>query len=479
MPAFIGRKYELDSLKQVANRPSASLVVVRGRRRIGKSRLVEQLAEELQDYQFYSLVGLPPAEGTTAQGQRDEFVQQLARQTGLPKVYSDDWLDLFQLLAERAHSGKVLLLFDEISWIGSKDPQFLGKLKTAWDTLFKRNNQLLFVLCGSASSWIEKNILSSTGFLGRVAYSLNLQELPIRDCALFWQNRQAHISAYEIYKVLSVTGGIPRYLEEINPQITAEDNIQQLCFTPGGLLVDEFRQIFANIFTHDTRMYERIVRNLIKGPIEPKAIAEQTQFQQSGLLTDYLNELELGGFVSRDYLWDLKTGNQKRLSLVRLKDNYLRFYLKYIEPKANQIHKHGLKQQVLSHLPAWHTVLGLQFENLVINNVDYIYDQLGLAYDHIVGANSYFQRPTKNQQGCQIDLLIQDCFQTLYVCEIKFSKSPLGCSVINELKDKINALKKPRYLSCRPVLIHMNGVSQELQRQAYFAHMIDMSQAFF
>src|SRR3990167_5897184 len=114
---------------------------------------------------------------------------------------------------------------------------------------FKKNQSLILILCGSASAWIEKNILSSTGFVGRISYRLTLEELSLSESNQFWTGKSAHISAYEKLKILSVTGGIPRYLEEIKPQLSAEENIKQMCFVKGGPLVNEFDEIFSDIFS--------------------------------------------------------------------------------------------------------------------------------------------------------------------------------------------------------------------------------------
>ena len=110
------------------------------------------------------------------------------------------------------------------------DPNFLGKLKIAWDMHFSDNPKLVLILCGSVSAWIEKNILSNTGYLGRPSLQMTLDELPLEDCYKFWKNTQGNISAYEILKVLAVTGGVPRYLELVNPQMRAEDNITKYIF---------------------------------------------------------------------------------------------------------------------------------------------------------------------------------------------------------------------------------------------------------
>src|SRR5262249_30529148 len=159
--------------------------------------------------------GLLPTEETTAQSQRDEFAGQLARQTGQARFKKEDWSDLFWQLSKYSGKGSVLIILDEISWVGSKDSDFLGKLKNGWDLYFKKNDQLILAICGSATTWIDKNILSSTGFLGRESLSLTLEELPLSDCAQFWNSENKRISAHEKLKFLAVTGGIPRYLEHI------------------------------------------------------------------------------------------------------------------------------------------------------------------------------------------------------------------------------------------------------------------------
>src|SRR3990167_9115161 len=151
---FIGRRSELQELRQLTERKVANLVIVQGRRRIGKSRLIEEFAK---GEKFYSFAGLAPGDGITAQMQRDEFARQFSEQFELPKFSIQDWGDLFTLLYKQVATDKTIILFDEISWMGKLDPTFLGKLKNAWDKQFKKNSQLTLILCGSVSSWIDKN----------------------------------------------------------------------------------------------------------------------------------------------------------------------------------------------------------------------------------------------------------------------------------------------------------------------------------
>lgn len=182
-----------------------------------------------------------------------------------PQVMANDWSDLFFSLARETKEGRVVILFDEISWMGTKDPDFLGKLKNAWDMQLKKNAELILILCGSISTWIEENILKSTGFMGRLSLVLDLEELSMQECNQLLTTIGFRGSAYEKFKLLSVMGGIPRYLEEINPSELADENIKKTCFTKKGVLFREFKEIFLDIFTRRSEMYKKIVDILVDG----------------------------------------------------------------------------------------------------------------------------------------------------------------------------------------------------------------------
>ncbi len=470
---FIGRASELKTLYKLLKKSSSSLVVIQGRRRIGKSRLI---AEFGKNFTFLQFTGLPLTAETTAQSQRDEFSRQLNIQTSLPEVKADDWSKLFLLLAEKIKTGRVVLLFDEISWIGSKDPDFLGKVKNAWDIQFKNNPELIFILCGSVSSWIEKNILSSTGFLGRISLRLRLDELPLADCKKFWDRVGSDVSAYEKLKVLSVTGGVPRYLEEIKPTLSAEENIKDLCFVESGALVNEFNEIFSDLFLNRSTTYKRIVHALSNGPMEIKAVSRKLDLTQTGHLSECLDDLIKSGFISRDYTWDIRTTRISKLSHFRLSDNYLRFYLRYIDRNLPRILNNEFEFRSLASLPGWEVIMGLQFENLVLKNRRCLKDRLGIKPEEIISDNPFFQRKTARQPGCQIDYLIQTKFGGLYACEFKFTRGLVQPSIISEMRLKLERFQYPKGFSCRPVLVHVNGVHEDIINSGYFADIIDFTE---
>lgn len=463
---FIGRKHELEVLSQLLKKKIAHLVVIRGRRRIGKSRLAEQFGKNFPKTLLFS--GLSPEKRITAQMQRDDFASQMTSNLDIAKPKSTDWSDLFRTLARFTQKEKLLIVFDEISWMGGKDPAFLGKLKTAWDLYFKKNPRLILILSGSTSSWIEQNILSSSGFIGRISIDLILQPLPLFDCNLFWGPKKENISAYEKFKVLSVTGGIPRYLEEIIPSLSAEENIRQLCFQTEGLLYREFENIFSDLFSKRYTIYRKIVNYLIKGPSSAKDICSFLDIKKTGTISSYLKDLVTAGFISRDYTWDIKTKKKSKLSQYRLRDNYTRFFLKYIDPNKPRIESGAFKM-----LPTWESIMGLQFENLVLNCRQTLWKLLNLDPMEIIYENPFFQKASKLCKGCQIDYLIQTRYGILYVCEIKFSQQPQGLEVVEEIKEKINKLQIPKHHSIRPVLIHVNGVKDSVLETEFFANIID------
>lgn len=474
MAKFIGRSRELETLVNLRAKKSASLVVITGRRRIGKSRLAAEFGKgEL----FYSFSGLPPTKEVTAQTQRDFFAKQLQTNFKIP-IKSDDWWDLLCFLAESTKKGRVIILLDEISWMGGEDPTFLGKLKTAWDDYFSKNSQLILILCSSISLWIDENILSNTGFLGRISLNLFLQELPLKECNLLWDGKSNTISAYEKFKILAITGGIPRYLEEINMNVPAEENIRRLCFTNSGILFSEFEQIFSELFDKRCEIYKKIVACLAAGSASRETIARKLKIQVGGVISNYLEDLLKSGFIARDFSWQLKDGKTSKISNYRLSDNYVRFYLKYILPNKNRIAAGGFDEKTLTALPGWSAILGLQFENLVLSNRTAVKNLLGIRAEEVLNEGPYLQRKTARQLGCQIDYMVQTVFNNLYICEIKFSKSEVKEEIIKEVKEKIAKLKFPRGFSFRPILIHVNGVSEEVVDSNYFSHIIDFSQLF-
>jgi uncharacterized protein len=461
---FVGRNEELAQLARVKDLKKASLIVCRGRRRIGKSTLIEQFGQSVR--RFLEFQGLAPREQLGNTDQLASFSQQLAAQIGLPPLLLRNWGEAFSLLARETEEGEVLIFLDEISWMAAHDRDFVGQLKIIWDTKLKKNPDLILVLCGSVSSWIDRNILNSADFMGRVSLTLNLQELPLHQCHHFWGKNRNRISSSEKFRILSITGGIPRYLEEVDYQNSAGQNITDLCFNPSGILFNEFEKIFHDIFSRRSKTYKEIVLSLVEGPRAFSQICDRLKAPPNGVISDYLADLETSGFVKREYVYSPKTTRKGKLSRYRLSDNYLRFYLHYIEPEKDRIRSGLWHDMKVEDLASYDSIMGLQLENLILNNLAQVLQHLNIQPRHVLSASPYFQRQTARQQACQIDLLI-NTRRTLCVGEIKFCRE-IGSEIIAPMNEKVRRLKYDRNKTLRLVLIHAGQVAQPLIDSNFF-----------
>ena len=470
MTLFVGRERELSEFAQLLKKRESSLVVCQGRRRIGKSTLVHQVGKKAKH--FLAFNGLAPRPGMTRQAQLDAFSQQLAQQTRLPKVALDSWPQAFQLLASQLEStGSTLLLLDEISWMAAGDPDFAGHLKNAWDQYFSRRTGLLMVLCGSVSSWIQRNILSSTGFVGRCSWQFSLKPLSINECNAFWRSRKHKVASREKLAVLAVTGGVPRYLEEIQPSQTAEQNIERLCFNPGGMLFNEFEQIFHDIFSRRAAAYRDIAHTLVSGPRTLSEISNKLGRVKGGSLGEALADLEMAGFISRDTAFDPTTGkSRRRSSRYRLSDNYVRFYLKYIEALRPQIIKGLYQRTPLETLSAWDTIIGLQFENLVLQSIQPVLRALGLGNVPVINIGPYWHARTARRRACQVDVMLRTR-RALYLFEVKF-RDKIGTSVMDEMQRKLARLRLPSSLSVRTGLIYEGELHPDIETSDHFEFLL-------
>jgi len=472
MKPFVGRKNELRRLEDLSKSGRACLVVIKGRRRIGKSRLAEEYGKGKE---LLSFSGLAPVKGVTAQDQRDAFAHQLTKLFHLPSLTFTDWSDAFDYLSRYLTKKPTVILFDEISWMGSKDPTFTSKLKVWWDLVLQNHPSVILILCGSISTWIDKNIINSTAFFGRVSLYLELGELSITESREFLKLRNFKGSELDCFKILCVTGGVPWYLEQIQAHQSADENIKRLCFEKTGLLVHEFDRIFNDLFSSRGEVYKKIIKVLSEGMRDRTTLQRSLGYSQSGTLSDYLKALEICGFVSKHPQWSLKTGRMGKSTLYRLADNYLRFYIHYIEPNLAKIEQGSFLEVPLSSLSGWEPMLGFQLENLLLKNRSLIYHALGIHAQDIVVDNPYIQKASERKKGCQIDYLIQTLSHTLFVCEVKMRRRELGLEVVDTMKSKIASLALPKGFGVSPVLLHLGPISDALLSSRYFFRIIDIA----
>ena len=468
---FVGREKELESLRLLLDKRTSSLVACRGRRRIGKSTLIEEFARRNR-CRLVSIDGLLPREGMTNQVQLDNFIEKLSAQTGVDGTKVSSWFEAFVRLDQAlVWNDWTVVLLDEVSWMGRYDADFPARLKSAWDTLLKRHDNLIVVICGSVSTWIKKNILQNTGFAGRFSRDIVVRELPLSQCKAFWGEAAKRLAPSEMIDVLSVTGGIPRYLEEINPGLSANENIKRMCFDRDGVLFGDFKAIFSQVFGEESVLKQKILLTLVDGPRTCIEVAEALDVVRGGSLSETLEVLVDAGFVTKDEGYNPETGKKARTVKYRLSDNYTRFYLKYVLPHETEIRSDTYLFESLESLPGWESVLGLQFENLVVNNFRELVKPLHLEGVPVLSAVPYERRGDKRQNGAgdrglQIDLLVQTR-KSAYVVEVK-RKKHIGESVEAEVAEKVERLRHPKGISVRTALVYEGELAPVVRGNGYF-----------
>ena len=458
---FVGRQFALGRLEGLWQKSTPSLVTVRGRRRIGKSTLISEFARRTADH-FISIDGQAPGEGVDNKVQLRSFVEQLSLQTNAPDVPVKSWLQAFQLLENSLpQEGRTVVLLDEISWMGGYDAAFAGTLKIVWDKRLKAHENLILVLCGSVSSWIAENILRGTGFAGRDSLDLVMDELSLRDCVPFWHETAERTGVGEKLDFLSVTGGVPKYLEELKPQLDANENIRQLCFSPDGILYRDFDQIFSKIFGKKSEDRKAVLKAVSYGSRTLDEIARSLGKERNGHLGDVLEELELAGFIAKDQGVNPSTGKVGRIAQYRLKDNYTRFYLHHIEPHAREIASGLYRFESLSSLQGWSTIKGLQFENLVVSNYRTLLPILGIDGASLLSAAPYRRGRVGDEAGVQVDMLLQTK-STAYVVEIK-RQANIEADIVTEIGDKVRRLGYRSSASVRTVLVYEGNLAPSVR----------------
>ena len=470
MTNFIGREDFLEKLGALWRKQTASFAVVSGRRRIGKSTLVEEFARR-SGCKFIEIAGLPPDRGMTDRRQIENFCERLASATGLVQANADCWAKAFDALAQAVSPNeKTLVFLDEISWMGRYDPAFAGILKTAWDTRLAGKRRLVLVVAGSVSAWIQANIQHARGYVGRISLDLTLSDLPASDCVAFWGRKASRTATREILDVLSVTGGVPKYLSEIDAGLSADENIRRLCFERDGYLYNDFNRIFDDVFDATVAAKKRIVAALADGAASLSELAGRLGSDPNGHLSKDLNELAEAGFVTGAAGLNPETGRTMREVRYRIRDNYTRFYLKYVFPKRAAIESGLFRYVPLERLPGWETVMGLQFESLVLNNFPVLGRNIGLEGKNIDSVAPYFRRGGKGGLGVQIDMLVQ-LPRSVYVIETK-RKSVIGPDVAEDVQRKIERLRIPKTKSVKTVLVYDGELASGLEEDGFFDFLV-------
>ena len=467
--SFFGRQDLIAQLDELWAKRVSSLVTCRGRRRVGKSTLIEEFARR-SGAAFIKLDGLRPKENLADEDERAFFAAKLRAQVGGRGTTPTNWYEAFVRLGKCIDDRRrTVVLLDEISWMAHYSPSFPEVLKSAWDDVLKKHPKLILVLCGSVSHWITRNIIGNSAYVGRRSLDMVVPELPLTECVKFWGEKADRIDVREIIDVLSVTGGIPRYLEEVNPSLSAVENIRRLCFAPQSLLRMEFDDMFNDVVTSKQRFAAKVLRTFIDGPKSGAEIAKALGVDTGGDVSSALTMLRESGFLAEECPRNPETGELSRERRFRLRDNYTCFYLKFIEPYKEVIDEGAFLFSSLSELDGIDSVLGLAFENLVVNNYRMLLPYMHLANTLITAAGPYRRRAAKSARGkpgVQVDLMLQTR-RSLWFVEVK-RKREIDREIETEVERKVKAVSRREGVSSKMALVYDGHLSPLVESDGYF-----------
>ncbi len=433
--SIIGRKTEIELLERQFQANQSSFIAVYGRRRVGKTFLIRSVFEDKMSFQ---LTGLSIAK-TQKQLANFHAAMQRSFPDAIIPTSSMDWFSAFQHLIsalEKSNHSKKVIFLDELPWMDTPKSDFIIALEHFWNSWASARRDVMLIVCGSAASWMINNLINNHGGLhNRVTHRIKLEAFRLSECEAFLKSRTINFDRYQLTQLYMVMGGIPYYLEQINKSLSVTQNIDNLCFTPNGLLRNEFSNLYASLFKKADKHIE-VVRALAqKGKgLSRNELLAATQLANAGSTTKILQELEESGFIRIYHTF----GKKKRDTIYQLCDFYSLFYLKFIENSSD------LDQNIwLNSLdsPAYRSWSGYAFEQVGMAHLDQIKKALGIA--GVQTHSSAWLSSDKNAKA-QIDLLIDRRDHVINLCEMKFSLHPfiIDKKYAQELQQKIAVFKQ-------------------------------------
>lgn len=462
---FVGRTYEKNLLEEaLRDRSKAQLVVLYGRRRIGKSTLIRESLRGETNTLFFEGI-----QGGSTDVQIDQFLKDLSLQTGKIRLAAGNWREVFQGLGELVERGRWVLVFDEFPWLAVGRKQLVSDLKLFWDR-WAANKNLVLILCGSVASFMVKHLVHSTALHNRKTLEINLGPLSPREAGLFIPRR----SLWEKAGLYMCLGGIPKYLEQIDPRLSLEKNLNRLCFMKDGFFVNEFETLFKEQF-RAVKTYETLVEVLATGARSLSDLARNTKIARGGGLLAHLQNLAGAQFV-KSCSPHAPSGRQRsRTKIYKLTDPFLIFYFRYIKPNREIISRNRNENLFRSITQSTlHQYYGFAFERLCEDAFDSIRGKIGLDLADILNMGPFFRQSSSLEEGFQIDNLVMRRDGTWTVMEYKFSKKPVSLSVIDDVKQKLRRLRVPSSVSLEKVLVSATGVVSSVTRSRFFDHILTL-----
>lgn len=417
---MIGRKKEIEEFNRILNSNRAQLVAVYGRRRVGKTYLVD---ETFKGNITFRHAGLSPVEvekgafTSPLKAQLKHFYNSLVLHGMKKEECPDNWLDAFlmleMLLESKDNSQKQIVFLDELPWMDTHKSGFITAFEGFWNTWGCHRDNLIVIICGSATSWITDNLINNHGGLyNRLTFEMKLSPFTLGECEQYFVEEGIKLSRYDITQAYMVTGGIPYYLSYFKKGKSLPQNIDELFFSKTAKLKNEFERLFFSIFNRPEMMMSIIkflsTRN---AGYTRSEIASHIGCSLGGTFTQALNALIESDFIVKY----VPFGYSKRVEHYKLVDPFCMFYIKFVENKNKLNETFWQHNQVSQSVVSWR---GFAFEGVCFNHINQIKNALGIG--GVSATYSAWSKREDDAEGTQVDLIIERKDNVVNMCEIKF-----------------------------------------------------------
>ena len=436
--SLTGREDERRELDRCLGSDRSELVVVYGRRRVGKTFLIEQHFNHTFDFRYVGRRKIPTRE------QLRQFGRTLTKFSGR-EYRLTTWFEAFDALEEYLETlpgdRKKVVFIDEMPWIDRVHSNFVSALEGFWNGWAMSHGDIMLIATGSATSWMRDKLVENKGGLhSRITSQLHIAPFTLGETEAYLEKRGVMWDRYQILQSYMALGGIPFYYSILDPELSLSQNIDMLFFKSDGKLRNEFDELYNALFKYADR-YIEVVKTLSNHrygmTFNELSDAVKTD---GGQLTKILKNLERCDFIER---WT-QYGNKKREEVLRLVDFYTLFYYRFIDSRNIREEQWWSKNSTLPAVSSW---MGTSFEMVCLRHHRQIKDALGLRVVS-TETTTWHCKPDDKEgtPGAQIDMIIERADRITHLCEIKFSvdKYNLSKDYENKLRERMGLF---RYLT--------------------------------
>ena len=453
---IISRKEEKKELEYCERSKKSELICVYGRRRAGKTFLIEQTFREFA----FRAVGLE--KGTTKQ-QLKSFGQRLIEYGDDIKSTPKDWFEAFSRLDKilskdsirRSPHGKKIVFFDEFPWFATKRSDFLVAFEDFWNRRGTINGDIVFIICGSATSWIIKNVIKDTGnMFQRVTKKISIEPFTLAETELFFKDREFDWSREQIAECQMIFGGLPFFFDLMNTSQSLVRNINRMLFDKDALYRDETKRLLEATLS-ESPVYGQILSKLAHAKYGIKKAKLQDEIGVSnGTFSRAIQDLVDCGYII-EYKKKYEGYNPLYIQLI---DPFLLFHYHYLS-KETRIDSYD---DLISDMGRYDNWRGQAFELLCFNNLHSIKSALGIRGVKTECYPWYNSEDDKNE-CVQIDMVIERADRITNLCEIKYTNKPfvVDASYEQQLIKKRDVFKKKTGTSqaLKIVMVSAKGLS--------------------